>query len=207
MLASRSNRTASESPHGSTSSITTESSDAEGEDMAFYPNVSEMCISRAEEIKFAENLLQLNYFKYFRIGDLRLRVSCAGFMINLTARGAESKSLVFTRKVWSWSRCSKRVRFQLIKRLIRSAILKRGGGISRPGRDDDEGATMGAIASELLAGDDEDFDEGDEESDDQEEAGGRRTPSGSGGSSRRKISNKGKTTDEASKRALLFGKR
>ena len=174
--------------------------------MAFYPNVSEMCISRAEEIKFAENLLQLNYFKYFRIGDLRLRVSCAGFMINLTARGAESKSLVFTRKVWSWSRCSKRVRFQLIKRLIRSAILKRGGGISRPGRDDDEGATMGAIASELLA---EMMKILMKATRNPTTRGGWRPTyaSGSGRSSRRKISNKGKTTDEASKRALLFGKR
>ena len=37
-----------------------------------------MCISRAEEIKFAENLLQLNYFKYFRIGD-RASASVRGF--------------------------------------------------------------------------------------------------------------------------------
>ena len=73
-------RSVSESPFslGSTTSDGSEG-DAEESMSLFEANVEELAIPRAQETNFSEKILQLNYFKYFRMGDVRLRVSAAGY--------------------------------------------------------------------------------------------------------------------------------
>ena len=203
-------RSVSESPFslGSTTSDGSEG-DTEESMSLFEANVEELAIPRAQETNFSEKILQLNYFKYFRMGDVRLRVSAAGFMINLIGRVAESKSMIFTRKVWSWSRCQKRVRFQLIKKLLASAILKRRGAGRVRADSEDDGVAIGAIAEGLLVGDDAFGEEGDDDSD-EEGVGAARASHGSSDDKtkvQRVASLKGKPIGEDAKRALLFGKR